>query len=154
MILSKPVGTVYGHNLMWHRFWKFTVFKKKNTKTTKTKNTTKQKHQNNNKKAPICFEVISYLFHSVPSRSVAIEFDKQVLHLPYPTAFMIFVNHHICSLPTIFLQIEELQSLQSFLAGQLLFLLDNFLSFSVLFLTHVLLEMHRTAHSVSPSLEY
>lgn len=39
-------------------------------------------HQNNKKKAPICFEVISYLFHSVPS--VAIEFDKQVLHLPYP----------------------------------------------------------------------
>lgn len=73
MILSKPAGTVYVHNLMWHRFQKFTNLKKKNHKQT----------QNNNK-VPVCFEVISYLFHSVPPGSVDLEFDKQDLHLRYP----------------------------------------------------------------------
>lgn len=144
MILSKPVGTLYGHNLMWHRFWKFTVFLKRKKKPNKNETPPKQQESSYLFWGDLIFVSFSaFCCYRIWQASSAFTLS---------TAFMIFVNHHICSLPAIFLQIEELQSLQSFLTRQLLFLLDNFLSFSVLFLTHVLLEMHRTAHNVPPSL--
>lgn len=66
----------------------------------------------------------------------------------------IFVKHHICSPPTTSLQTFYWRfAFSSVFPHKLLCLLDNFFS-SVLSLTCVLLEMHRTPHSLPTSLEY
>lgn len=65
----------------------------------------------------------------------------------------IFVNHHICSPPTSF-HIEKLQSLQTFLTRQVLYLLNNFFCLSLCFLLLLFSLRCTELHSLPTSLQY